>query len=467
MKKIYSLLIIVVLLFGNFTAKAQQDGISMTLLPHLSYNNFYNPGIPIDQNVVVGIGISNINLGVYNSSIKYKNLYNFGTPLELDLNQFINSLDEHDNFINTNFSIDLLRVGARFGKFFVDLDWRMRFNTELHYSKDFLGFFINGNGNYLGPDNPADFSIGVDMNAFTEYAVGLQYEIDDKLTVGIRPKFLSGIANVTVNDDGTLIYTDPNTYEITADANINVRMSSIFIDTDATSLSDISDAMNEEVLSSDAFSYKNNFGMGIDFGASYIINDRIGVALGVYDLGYIKWRNSKEKHNHKDNVVINDALVDDVNEILDMNIDLSELYTGLVEDVWGDDSLYSGDDYKTALKTRIMLQGYYELNPMARFTAIGQMYYVNKKLRPAITVAYSGSFWKCVNLTASYTLSKYAGNSLGTGISFNLGPVNLYAVTDNILILTKLNGSTTKFLTSYKSANVRFGLVLTFGNNKK
>lgn len=466
MKKIYSLLILIVLLFGNFTAKAQQDGIAMTLLPHLSYNNFYNPGIPIDQNVVVGVGISNISLGVYNSSIKYRNLYNFdlGTPLELDLNKFINSLEEHDNFINTNFSIDLLRVGTRFGKFFVDVNWRMRFNTELHYSKDFLGFFVNGNAHYMGPDNPADFSIGVDLNMFTELSVGVQYEVTDKLTVGIRPKLLNGLVNLSVNDDGTLIYTDPNTYEMTADANVNIRMSTS-LDDGIGKITELGDVLGSNIPG--LFGLKNHFGMGIDFGASYTVNDRIGVALSVYDLGFIKWKDAKEKHNHKENVVINDALIDDINDVLDMNIDLTELYTGLVEDVWGNDSLYPGDDYKTALKTRIMLQGYYELHPMAKFTAIGQMYYVNKKLRPALTVAYSGSFFECINLTASYTLSKYAGNSVGTGISFNLGPVNLYAVTDNILILTKLNGSTTRFLTSYKSANVRFGIVLTFGKNKK
>lgn len=463
MKRIYSLLIIVLLL-GNVTVKAQNDGISMTLLPHLAYNNFYNPGIPVEQDIVVGFGISNIGLGVYNSSIKYKNLYNFDNGLTtLDLNNLINSLDEHDNFINTNVSVDLLRGGARFGKFFVDVNWRLRLNAELHYSKDFLGFFINGNGHYLGPDNPADFSVGVDLNMFTEFAAGVQYEVNDKLTVGIRPKLLNGIANVSVNDDGTLIYTDPNTYEMTADANVNIRMSTS-LDDDISKIGDFGNAIGNNV--SGVFGLKDHFGLGVDFGASYIFNDRIGVALGVYDLGYIKWKDAKEKHNHKDGVVINDALVDDIDELLNMDIDLTDLYSGLVEDVWGNDSLYPGEDYKTALKTRIMLQGYYELNPMARFTAISQLYYVNKKLRPAITVAYSGSFYKYFNLTASYTLSKYAGNSIGAGVSFNLGPVNLYVVTDNVLVFTKL-GSITKSLTSYRSANMRFGLVLTFGNNKK
>lgn len=469
MKKIYRLFVIVALLFGSMTAKAQNDGISMTLLPHLSYNNYYNPSIPIESKVVFGLGISNLHFLIYNSSVKYNNLYNFenGVPVSLDANKFINSLDEHDNFINTNFSIDLARVGMKFGKLFVDLDWRLRYNGEFHYSRDFLGFFINGNGHYLGQDNPAKFSIGADVNIFSELGVGLRYDVTDKLSLGIRPKFLCGVANLSVNDDETYIYTDPDTYEMTADVNVNIKAATVF-DVDINRMSEFNDCLNLDSISlDDLLNFEENYGFGIDFGATYTFNKHIGVSAGVYDLGFIKWTEAKEKHNHKDNVVVNDALIDDINDVLNMNLDLTSLYKGLIEDIWDDDSLYHGEDYKTSLKTRIMLQGYYELMPMARFTAIGQMYYVKDKFRPALTLAYSGSFFKFLNFTASYTASKYVGNSVGAGVSLNLGPLNIYAVTDNIMILTKMNASTMELATSYESANVRLGLVFTLGKVKK
>ena len=109
----------------------------------------------------------------------------------------------------------------------------------------------------------------------------------------------------------------------------------------------------------------------------------------------------------------------------------------------------------------------YELMPMARFTAIGQMYYINKQFRPALTVAYSGSFFRFLNFTASYTASKYSGNYVGAGLSLNFGPLNIYAVTDNIMILTKINAPTAELATSYDAANVRFGIVFTLGRVKK
>ncbi len=467
MKKIYKLLV-VAFLFVTATAKAQNDGITMTLLPHLSYNNYYNPAMPIDSKAVFGIGVSNIGLSAYNSSVKYGNLLvDNGDVMTLNANKLINSLEEHDNFINTDFSLDIIRAGFRVKRFFFDINCRFRFNGEFHYSKDFLGFFINGNGNYLGRNNPADFSIGVDVNAFTEMSLGVQYAINDKLTIGVRPKFLIGVANISVNDDQTKIYTDPNNYEMIADVNINIKASTLF-NADINRIGDISAYMDtiSEMTVDEMLTVKENIGFGIDFGASYKIDDHFGVAAGVYDLGYIRWRNPKEKHNHKDNVVVNDALIDDFEDLVDMNLNFEEIYTGLIEDIWDNDSLYNGGDYRTSLKTRIMLQGYWELNPLVRFTAIGQMYYVNEKFRPALTLAYSGSFLEILNLTASYTASKYAGNSIGLGFGVNCGPLNIYAVTDNIMILSKLNASTMEMLTSYKAANVRLGLVFTFGKIK-
>ena len=465
MKKIYKL-ILIAFLFVTFSAKAQNDGITMTLLPHLSYNNYYNPAMPIDSKVVFGVGVSNIGLSVFNSSIRYDNLFtNKGTDaLTLDANKFINSLDEHDNFINTNFSIDIIRLGFKVKRFFFDFDCKFRYNGEFHYSKDFLGFFVNGNGNYLGNNNPADFSIGVDINTFTEMSLGIQYAITDKLTVGIRPKLLVGIANLSVNDDQTMIYTDPNTYEMTADVNINIKASTL-LNMDINRISDIGTYIDsiDNIAIEDMFVIDENIGYGIDFGLSYTFNKHFGIAAGVYDLGYITWRNSKEKHNHKDRVVVNDALINDFDELINMNLNFEDLYTDLIEDVWDDDSLYVGADYQTALKTRIMLQAYWELNPLIRFTAISQMYYVKDQFRPAMTLAYSGSFFRFLNFTASYTASKYAGNSVGFGFGVNLGPLNVYAITDNIMILSKLNTSPLEMATSYSSANFRLGLVFTLG----
>ena len=106
-----------------------------------------------------------------------------------------------------------------------------------------------------------------------------------------------------------------------------------------------------------------------------------------------------------------------------------------------------------------MLQGYYEINPMVRFTAITQLYKMIDGMKPGITLAYSGNFWNHVNVSLSYTLSKYAGNALGFGVGLHAGPFNIYAVSDNILALTNMSASTAEFATAYKSSGFRCGIV--------
>ncbi|MBR6438929.1 MAG: hypothetical protein IKS65_07100 [Bacteroidales bacterium] len=462
MKKLYKFLVVIALVCSSFVAKAQNDGVIFTLLPQLPYVNYYNPGIRVPYNGVIGFGISNIGVSVYNSSIKYSNIYTTNAAGEdvIDAAKFINSLDDQDNVFNFNFSMDILNIGVRYKKMFFSFDWRARIGSDFVYSKDFLGFFVLGNGHYLGQDNPCDFNVQLDVNAFAEYGIGFQYDVNEKLTVGIRPKLLSGIASVTADNQRTKIFTDENTYAMSADVNLDVKVSSIF-KSELYRIGDISKMFDS--VSNGTINASSNLGLGIDFGASYVHNEHWGVAAGVYDLGYIKWKNAKVKHVEKTAVTLNDAVYTDINDIYTLKLDYKGMLDQIVDEVWGNDSLVDGSDYKTYLKTRIMAQGYYQFNPMLRFTGIAQFYAFKGKVKPAFTLAYSGLFLNHLNLALSYTMSNYTGNALGTGLGLHFGAFNFYVVSDNILAMFKTASYTEEFATSYQSAGARLGVVFTIG----
>lgn len=447
-------------LCGLSTAKAQNDVISLTFLPNSTYQNFFNPGISVDAKTVIGIGISNLGASYHNSNIRYNNIFNVqdNKPISIDANRFINSLKDHNNLIGVHFSLDMLRLGVRYKKLFFDLSWRFRLSADIHFSKDLFGIIIHGNGAYLGDDNPANLNVGIELNAFNEYALGVQYDVTDKLTVGVRPKLLSGVVSVILNSNA-LLYTDENTYEISTDIDANVKASTI-LDMNLNRISDIGDCFNVESLSiNDLLKMKNNIGFGVDLGASYTFNKHIGVALGVYDLGFITWKNVMENNTSKNSVIINDALVDDLDDLSNMDLSINSL----LDDAMNGDSLYPGKNYKTTLKTRIMAQAYYEFMPMVRFTVLTQMYNVNKKLYPSLTLAYSGSFFKVIDLTAHYTMSKYTGNTIGAGIGLDSGLINIYAAIDNVLILSKIKASKLEMLTSHSTASLRLGIIFKLG----
>lgn len=455
MKKLYKYIIVVTMVCTSFFAKAQNDGLGFTLFPQIPYLNYYNPGIKMPYNGMVGVAFSNINVSMFNSSVDYKNIYGDSDDV-IDAVKFANSLDDN-NSINTNFSLDILNVGFRVEKLFFNIDWRMRMNSEFTFSQDFVGLFVFGNAHYMGADNPCDFNIGMDLAIFNEFAVGAQYEVNDKLTVGIRPKLLTGIANATVVNKGTQIFTDPNTFAMSANVDLDIKVSSL-LQSDAEEIKDITKMLDSTSVG-DFFNFTENFGLGVDFGASYTINEHIGVAAGIYDLGYIKWTEAKVKKVNKQNVMVNDALFDDYNDLKNFELDYESMLDDIVTNVWGDGSLEQGEDYKTYLKTKLMVQGYYELNPMVRATAIGQMYFVKGKVHPALTLAYSGSFWGHLDLTVNCTMSQYTGTALGAGFGVHFGPFNLYAVTDNILSLTTIGTSALEMASTYRQANARLGIV--------
>ena len=443
-------------------AKAQNDGLGLTLLPQIPYMNYYNPGIAVPYNGMFGMMVSNINYSMFNSSIKYENIFGDDETV-VDAVKFVNSLKDN-NVVNTNITLDFFNAGFRVKKLFFNIDLRMRITEGFSFSKDFVGFFVYGNGHYLGADNPCNFNIGADMSVFHELGISAQYSLNDKLTFGIRPKLLSGVANATFDNENTKIYTDAETYAISADVDLNVHMASL-MEGDIYELSDVG-KMIDSISMSDMLDFGENIGFGVDFGASYRFNDQFGVAAGVYDLGYIKWTDAKVKKVHKTDVTINEALFDDYHDLTTMELDFGSMVEDLIDEVWGDELLENGAEYKTYLRTRLMLQGYYEYHPMLRATALGQMYFVKGKVYPALTLAYSGNFWNHLNLTVNYTMSKYTGSSLGAGLGLHFGPFNIFAVTDNILTVTKIGKPIAELATEYKTANIRMGLVWTIGKYK-
>ena len=455
MRKLFKYIIAIVLVCTSFVSNAQNDGIGFTLMPQIPYANYYNPGIKMQYNGIVGVGISNFNVSLYNSNLNYSNLFG-DDKTAIDAVKFVNSLDD-DNNINMNFSLDMINAGFRVKKLFFNIDWRIRMTSNMNYSKDFLGFFVYGNGHYLGRENPCNFNVGLDAMMFQEIGVGVQYEVNDKLTVGIRPKFLGGLASVVIDNENTKIYTDAETYAVSADVDLNIKAASA-LKTDVRKIGDLFNVL-DSLNGGDVISFGENIGFGVDFGASYTINDRIGVAAGVYDLGYIKWKDAKVKTNSKKDVTINNSLFDDYHDLTNLEIDYKSMLENVVDAVWGNDSLQTGADYKTYLKTRLMLQGYYEINPMVRFTAIGQMYVVGGSVKPALTLAYSGMFWNHLNVTVNGTLSKYTGSSIGLGLGFHAGPFNFYAATDNILGVLKVGSPALEMASSYRTANIRMGIV--------
>ena len=104
---------------------------------------------------------------------------------------------------------------------------------------------------------------------------------------------------------------------------------------------------------------------------------------------------------------------------------------------------------------------------MVRFSALTQLYFVDGTVKPALTLAYSGVFWDHVNLTVNGTLSKYTGSSIGMGLGLHFGAFNFFVATDNVLGFAKVGSPALELASSYRSANIRTGIVFSIGKYPK
>ena len=103
------------------------------------------------------------------------------------------------------------------------------------------------------------------------------------------------------------------------------------------------------------------------------------------------------------------------------------------------------------LNTNLLLRGNYDINPCNRVSAQLQGCFMHSGFRPAMTLAYSGSFFKMIDVCATYTMMKDSYDNIGLGLAFVLGTMNIYATTNNVIGLFKPNVS---------AYNAQFGIVL-------
>ena len=89
--------------------------------------------------------------------------------------------------------------------------------------------------------------------------------------------------------------------------------------------------------------------------------------------------------------------------------------------------------YNTGLNTSMMLRGYYDITPEHRVSAQLMGYNMGLGLKPAFTVAYSGSFAENFDVVATYTMMQGSYDNIGIGLSANLGGFMIYAASNNVL----------------------------------
>jgi hypothetical protein len=114
--------------------------------------------------------------------------------------------------------------------------------------------------------------------------------------------------------------------------------------------------------------------------------------------------------------------------------------------------------YVTATYAKIYFSGYYRINKHNAFTLMFRGDIIGRSFLPSFTLAYSGNFFNMLDVYATYSIIGNDYLNVGAGLGLRLGPIQLYAATDNILAaFSPLNSSL---------LNVQMGLMINISDKK-
>jgi hypothetical protein len=435
LKKIY---IIIGLAFLCKLAFPQQD-LTLYYMDRIPQVTSTNPAFFPESKINVGIPlISSIYFSASNSGFSSKTLE--------DINLGINNLDER-NYLSVNNKINLIDFGFRVNKNYFSLNITEHFMGRLTYPKDLLLFAWEGNGESLVGKRANMDGLAFDFMHYREYGLGYSRKLlDDKLSVGVKVKYLSGFQNLFTKRSQLGLYTDDENYGFILDGALELNSSGL------------DNIANGDYNPMDMAINAGNHGMGVDLGVNYQYSKELSFSAAVLDLGYINWTHNVRNFKNNDfrfsftglDIVTmytsNDTLPSYLEALSDS---LQELFQ-LTE---------NGESYQTMLNARFMVGGLYAFHKKHSVGALVHGDVVKGYLRPAVTVSLNTKVQRWLSTTLAYSYYNKNFMNVGFGLSLNAGPVQYYIISDNILAA---------FMPySVRNAHVRFGFNLTFGRPAK
>ncbi|MEO5570307.1 MAG: DUF5723 family protein [Bacteroidia bacterium] len=427
---------------ASFVELHAQQSMTLYNMQAIPQRNSLNPALQYDGTATLGMPIlSSVYTSYSNNAFKITDFVRRDTDdsLYLDGSNIISKMNDRHNFISVSEQIDLLSFGFKVKRSYFGFGATEKINMQFDYPKDMMEFIWKGNAATLGKETVLQF--GLNATHYREYTFNYSIVLKNKLSLGTKLKYLYGVENASSNHSRVSLYTDPNSFAITAKSTININTSGLEGNT-----------FNNFNLSEYAFGRKNT-GFAMDFGAGYQFSEKIFLSASILDIGKINW------NSH----VVNYKSTNENGEFTYYGIDLNEFVSGSTNNAWQHlaDTLTttfrinpSHDSYQTNLPLQFYIGSNYMLGKKSSFGLLMHGEYFNQKMHGDYTVSLNQSVGKCLNFAASYSVINQSAANLGLGVAFKMGNEQIYFVSDNIY------GAI--FPTRTQNANFRAGINFVF-----
>lgn len=445
MNKLFRLIAVLALAF-TFSAIKAQEVSPVDFMRLNPYQMNANPATDLPYESVMSFFVGNFDLCLNNTSIRYDNIFDFdaqGRPAMVNLRKFADAIKEN-NYLGISMNESLFTLYRSINDHMLTFDYRLKVKSDMAYGNGLFKLLSYGNSAFVGESNPINIDLNLNTQVYQEISVGYQWNVLDNLSVGGRAKLLFGVANVTTDAFDVKLYTDPDSYalRLMEDISMSASLPSVF------TLQDGVIGTQGRFNVADLF---RNPGFGLDFAAEYRFNEKFSAVAAVHDMGFINWSGNNMKMVGK---IVDGGQFYDDGSFLFSGLEMEQLQQVISDASYRTlflDSLKQyfqlqftpQEKYTTMLNTNILLRGNYDITSHSRISAQMRGYFMGSGFRPAMTLAYSGSFFRMFDVCATYTMMRGSYANIGAGLAGNFGIFQIYATTNNVLgFFDPTNGQT-------------------------
>ncbi|MGB6153073.1 MAG: DUF5723 family protein [Pricia sp.] len=450
-----------IVLFGTCLFVQGQNKQLLYDFTEIPQAGMINPGMETDFQWYSGVPtVSGLMLQAGSSGISVNDIFaDDGIPIDDKIrDRAIFGLKPTDE-LSGAFHIEFLNIGFR-GKNpdnFYSAGMYLEGDAIGYWFRDLAILAYEGNADRLNQRfNLGHFKTRGEM--VNVFHVGWNKRMDRDLTIGGRAKIYSSIFDFnSTRNTGYFVTTEgqDNIFASTLVADMELRTSG------ARALYNARDDDNIAGTAIKRALFGGNLGVGIDLGFTYHLNEQTVVTGSLLDLGFISHSNATKNYTLQGNATVEgvvitpegtinpdtdfwEELVDDVEEFVPYEENNDSYVT------FRPTKLYASVRYNFG--EQVARRGNCECGINATSNTLrskyansvgGQLYMINRPRGPqaALTGFYQRRLGNIMAVKGTYTVDKFSYTNLGLGLNLQLGPVNLYAMADNLLAYRNLADS--------------------------
>lgn len=452
MKQFFFIFILMVMACNILKAQNKQILYDFNEIPQ---SLMVNPGVESDFNWYSGIPmISGISAYAGTNGVSVNDIF---AEDGLDINdkvrdRMVYDMGRRDEF-SGNVQLEILNIGFRGGNpnIFYSGGAYLEFDNITYWPRDYVQLIFDGNADQLD----RRFNLG-DLKTrgslVTVYHLGINKKVDKSLTIGARGKLYSGIVDYnSTRNSGYLVNTEGqnNILNTTLEADLQLRTSGFSELDDASDNGTTGNTLMKRAL------FGGDLGLGVDLGFSYRLNEQTVFTASVLDLGFIYHSGDTQNYSLTGTASSEGIQINVLRELSNLNRDYWQDLVDEIEELIPFEENNSG--YLTFRPTKVNASIRYDFGkplgttedcdcgispsgnnePRVAFrnSVGGHLFLINRPRGPqaAITAFYTRRIGNILALKATYTADKFTYTNLGFGLNLQAGPINLYAMADNLL----------------------------------